>query len=91
MRALGFAAFAATFALAGSAWAANPLPFDPELATHAWLATLGPEATARSNSYFEGGYLIDFAGTALSIGVSVGFGVANAQRDIRNNNLPSTF
>ena len=67
MRAFGFAAFAATFALAGSAWAATPLPFDPELATHAWLNTMGDEATARSNAYFEGDYIIDFAGTALSI------------------------
>ncbi|HEX8899587.1 M48 family metallopeptidase [Vitreimonas sp.] len=67
MRVLGFAAFAASFALAGPAWAANPLPFDPELATHAWLNTMGDEATARSNAYFEGGYIIDFAGTLLSI------------------------
>lgn len=28
---------------------------------------MGPEATARSNAYFEGGYIVDFAGTALSI------------------------
>lgn len=46
---------------------AAALPFNPEEATQAWLATLGPEATARSNSYFEGGYLLDFAGTAISI------------------------
>jgi STE24 endopeptidase len=67
MRLVGFAAFAAAFACAGAAMAATPLPFNPELATHAWLATMGEEATARSNAYFEGGYLIDFAGTALSI------------------------
>lgn len=83
MRALGFAAFAATFALAGSAWAAAPLPFDPELATHAWLNTLGPEATARSNSYFEGGYLIDFAGTALSILIAGGLLVLGWARGVR--------
>ncbi len=83
MRALGFAAFAATFALAESAWAANPLPFDPELATHAWLNTLGPEATARSNSYFEGGYLIDFAGTALSILIAGGLLALGWARGVR--------
>ncbi|WP_135211956.1 M48 family metallopeptidase [Vitreimonas flagellata] len=83
MRALGFAAFAAAFALAGSAWAATPLPFDPELATHAWLNTLGPEATARSNSYFEGGYLIDFAGTALSILIAGGLLVLGWARGVR--------
>jgi STE24 endopeptidase len=60
------AAFVAAFALAGPAMA-TALPFDPELATHSWLATMGEEATRRSNAYFEGGYIIDFAGTALSI------------------------
>ena len=69
MRILGLAAFAAVFATAGTAFAAA-LPFNPEDATQAWLATLGPEATARSNSYFEGGYIIDFASTALSIVVA---------------------
>ena len=66
MRFLGLAAFAVAFMLAGPAMAAA-LPFNPEDATQAWLATMGPEATERSNSYFEGGYTIDFAGTALSI------------------------
>jgi STE24 endopeptidase len=67
MRPIAWAAFAAATLFAGSAFAAAPLPFDPEQATRAWLDTMGPEATARSNAYFEGGYLIDFAGTALSI------------------------
>ena len=69
MRILGLAAFAAAFALAGPA-VATALPFNPEEATRAWLDTMGPEATARSNSYFEGGYILDFAGTALSIVVA---------------------
>jgi STE24 endopeptidase len=69
MRILGLAAFGAAFALAGPAMAAA-LPFNPEEATQAWLDTMGPEATARSNSYFEGGYILDFAGTALSIVVA---------------------
>lgn len=69
MRILGLAAFAAAFALAGPAMA-TALPFNPEEATRAWLDTMGPEATARSNSYFEGGYILDFAGTALSIVVA---------------------
>jgi hypothetical protein len=30
-------------------------------------------------------------GTAVAFGVSVGFGVANGQRDIRNNTLPPSF
>ncbi|GAM97241.1 peptidase, M48 family [alpha proteobacterium U9-1i] len=53
-------------AFAAPAYAA-PLPFDPEDATRAWLATMGPEATERSNAYFEGGYWIELAGTVLSI------------------------
>ena len=69
MRLVAFAAFVAAFALAAPAAAAG-LPFDPEAATRAWLDTMGPEATARSNAYFEGGYIIDFAGTALSIVVA---------------------
>jgi len=69
MRLIGWAAFAAAMGLAGAAAAqtGNGLPFDPEAATRAWLDTMGPEATARSNAYFEGGYIIDFASTALSI------------------------
>jgi len=67
MRLLSLAAFAAVFAVAGPAFAAQPLPFDPEQATRAWLDTMGGEATERSNAYFEGGYIVDFAGTAISI------------------------
>jgi STE24 endopeptidase len=32
------------------------MPFDPELATQAWMATLDGAARARSDAYFEGGY-----------------------------------
>ena len=32
------------------------MPFDPELATKAWMATLDGAARARSDAYFEGGY-----------------------------------
>jgi STE24 endopeptidase len=39
----------------------------PEQATLAWIATMGPEATARSNSYFEGGYLLLLAGWAVTV------------------------
>jgi hypothetical protein len=55
MRLLGLAAFAAATAFAGAACAAQPLPYDPDAATRAWIDTMGPEATARSNAYFEGG------------------------------------
>jgi STE24 endopeptidase len=67
MRLLGLAAFAAATAFAGAAFAAQPLPFDPDAATRAWIDTMGPEATARSNAYFEGGYWIQFIGPLLTI------------------------
>lgn len=83
MRILGLAAFAAAFALAGPAMAAA-LPFNPEDATRAWLDTMGPEATARSNSYFEGGYLLDFAGTALGILIAAGMLLSGLARGARS-------
>lgn len=66
MRLLGLLALAAAWAI-GTNVGAAPLPFDPEQATRAWLDTMGPEATARSNAYFTGGYVIDLAGSILSI------------------------
>jgi STE24 endopeptidase len=66
MRILGLAAFAAMFATAGPAFAAA-LPFDPDIATREWLATMDPEAVARSNSYFEGGYWIQFVGPLIGL------------------------
>ncbi|MGD9982421.1 MAG: M48 family metallopeptidase [Hyphomonadaceae bacterium] len=69
MRLIGFAAFAAAIALAGPAFA-TALPFDPDEATRQWLATMGPEATERSNRYFEGGYIIQFVGPLVSILIS---------------------
>jgi STE24 endopeptidase len=82
MRLIGLAAFAAAFMTAGPAMAAA-LPFNPEEATRAWLDTLGPEATARSNAYFEGGYLLDFASTGISIAIAAALlftGIARGAR-----------
>lgn len=39
----------------------------PEQATQAWIATMGPEAIARSDAYFEGGYLLTLAGWAVTV------------------------
>lgn len=63
---LGLAAFAAAVALAGPAMAAA-LPFDPDVATREWLATMDPETVARSNSYFEGGYWTQFIGPLIGL------------------------
>lgn len=82
MRSIGLIACAAALAFAAPAAAAT-LPFDPELATHAWLATMGPEATARSNAYFEGGYVIEYASIAVSILVAGVFLVLGWARGVR--------
>jgi STE24 endopeptidase len=44
---------------------AAALPFDPDEATRQWLATMDQAAVARSNSYFEGGYWIQFVGPLI--------------------------
>ncbi len=82
MRLIAFTAFAAAFALAAPA-AAAALPFDPEVATRAWLDTMGAEATARSNAYYEGGYVLGFVGPALSIAVAALFLVLGWARGVR--------
>lgn len=70
MRWIGFLVFVTCWLLSASAHAAA-LPFDPDEATRAWLATMGPEAIARSNSYFEGGYWLDLADSALTIVIAL--------------------
>jgi STE24 endopeptidase len=51
--------------LSGSPVSAEP--FDPIAATDAILAQIPAEDRAQSDSYFEGGYYLDAAGTLLSI------------------------
>lgn len=41
--------------------------FDVDAATRAWLDTLDPEARARSDAYFEGGYWLLLWGTLVAI------------------------
>ena len=50
------------------AWRAS-LPRDPEAATNAYLARISPEAKARSDAYFEGGYWLLLWGFLYSLGV----------------------
>jgi len=79
MRFSGWCALAALTAIAGPAVAqtaaehavtvttaaATALPFDPDQATREWLNTMDPAARARSDSYFEGGYWIQFVGPVI--------------------------
>ena len=44
--------------------------FDPVAATEAWLATLPPDARARSDAYFEGGYWLQLWGFLYGLGVA---------------------
>lgn len=68
---------------AGPAFADAALPFDPDAATRAWMATMGTAATARSNAYFEGGYwipLISALITVVTCAVALALGWANGLR-----------
>lgn len=47
--------------------AASAAPFDPDVATKAYLATLQGAARARSDAYFEGGYWLGLWGAAVAI------------------------
>jgi len=47
--------------------------FDPDRATQAWVDTLSPEARARSDAYFEGGYVLQFVSFAYGLGVAALF------------------
>src|SRR5579862_3223698 len=51
--------------------AARPLPtFDPQKATNAYLARVSGEARARSDSYFEGGYVLILVDGLYAVGVA---------------------
>lgn len=64
---------AGTAARAAEAPAAAPqagAAFDPEAATEAYLARVPPEARARSDAYFEGGYWLDLWNFLLGLGIA---------------------
>lgn len=59
-------------------------PFDADAATDAYLATLSPEARARSDAYFEGGYwliLWNFLGALLLAWSLLGTRLSARMRD----------
>ena len=49
---------------------AAPAPFDVEVATRAYLAKQSPEAKAKSDAYFEGGYWLQLWGFLYTLGVA---------------------
>lgn len=83
MRFLGLAAFTAALTLAGPAMAAA-LPFDPEIATREWLATMDQAAVTRSDSYFEGGYWIQFVGPLIGFVFAFAFLQLGFAKNIRS-------
>lgn len=44
--------------------------FDPEAASEAYLARMSPEARARSDAYFEGGYWLTLWSLLVSVGIA---------------------
>jgi Zn-dependent protease with chaperone function len=68
--------------------------FDPLRATDAYLATMPPDARARSDAYFEGGYWIQLWGVlynsaALWLILSLGWSAAMRDRAVRLSPFPS--
>jgi STE24 endopeptidase len=47
--------------------------FDVDRATQAWVDTLSPEQRARSDAYFEGGYVLQLVGFVYGLGVAALF------------------
>ncbi|HEV2680559.1 MAG TPA: M48 family metallopeptidase [Rhodanobacter sp.] len=57
-------------AAASSARSPSAPHFDADMATNAYLAQLSPEATAKSDAYFEGGYWLLLWDLLLALGIA---------------------
>ncbi len=82
-RGSGAPARAAAIAPVTEAWRAA-LPRDPEAATNAYMARLSPEASARSNAYFRGGYWLILWNLLVTLGSAwllLATGASAAMRD----------
>ena len=65
--------------------------FNADQATHEWLATLSPEARAKSDAYFEGGYwliLWDFVVGLVVAWLLLGTGISKRLRDFNERLAP---
>jgi STE24 endopeptidase len=82
--------------LATPVFAADPAPtlvvpegaqagpgFDVEKATQAWVDTLSPEQRAKSNAYFEGGYVLDAVDFLYGLGIAALFLLTPLARRMR--------
>lgn len=83
---IGTAAMAADTATgAPPAPAAAAAHFDADAATQAWLATMSPEARAKSDAYYEGGYWLILWDFLVGIAVAwlmLGTGISKRLRDL---------
>lgn len=73
----------AAIAPVDNAWRAA-LPRDPDAATRAYMARLSPEATARANAYFRGGYWLTLWSLLTTLGSAwllLATGASAAMRD----------
>ena len=73
---------------------ASAKPFDPQKATQAYLARVSGAARARSDSYFEGGYVLLFVDALYAIGVSallLWFKISARMRDLAQRWTRSRF
>ncbi len=69
-------------------------PFDPEKATNAYLARVGGGARARSDAYFEGGYVLLLVDALYAIAVSallLWLGISAGMRNIAQGVSRSRF
>jgi len=57
--------------------------FDVERATEAWLGTLSPEQRAKSDAYFEGGYVLQLVDFLYGLGVAALFLLTPLSRRLR--------
>jgi len=57
--------------------------FDAERATTAWVETLTPEQRAKSDAYFEGGYVLDVLDFAYGLGIAALFLLTPLSRRMR--------
>jgi STE24 endopeptidase len=79
---------------AATASAPAAKPFDADEATHEWLNTLSPEARAKSDAYFEGGYwllLWDFLAGILVAWLMLGTGLSRRMRDFNESLIGVRF
>jgi STE24 endopeptidase len=59
-------------------------PFNADSATNAWLNTLSGEARKNSDSYFEGGYVLQVVGLLYALGVAFVFLKLGLSKRIKN-------